>query len=378
MHEMTLRERWINTFRHQKVDRIVFSPRIHYWYARNGLWSWFLPVPKPKRLGPVPPYLGDKFPWQVFDYLGASPRYVLDNFVLPLWWNSIKHGEKVGRYYAFSAGDNVLVTEYRTPIGKIRKVAKGGYPVKHLIETPKDMKIMRYVLRSLKFNLPRPLFHVADAALGPRGIVQTFFPRSPLMRLIVDYMGFERTILNLRRFPNEMHELIVALEEWDDTMFKVLCESPIPVFNFGDNIDANLTPPHYFEKFLVPYYRKRVQQLHHAGKYVHIHMDGSLKDLLPFFDTLDFDAFEALTAKPQGNVTLEEVKTAVGKKILIDGIPAVLFLPQYSFQYVRDYTRKVLEMFSPRLVLGVSDEMPPDGQFGKIQMIAKMVQNFSP
>jgi hypothetical protein len=121
-----------------------------------------------------------------------------------------------------------------------------------------------------------------------------------------------------------------------------------------------------------------VKELHKAGKYCHIHMDGSLKDLLPYLSDLPFDGLEALTPKPQGDVSLEELKDAIGNKIFLDGIPSILFLPQYSNDYVREYTQKVLEMFSPNLILGVSDELSPNGDIRKIEMIAEIVKKFEP
>ena len=67
-------------------------------------------------------------------------------------------------------------------------------------------------------------------------------------------------------------------------------------------------------------------------------MDGSLKDLLPYLEDLPFDGLEALTAKPQGDVTLKELQESIGNKIFLDGIPSILFLPQYSYKYVKEYT----------------------------------------
>jgi hypothetical protein len=198
------------------------------------------------------------------------------------------------------------------------------------------------------------------------------------MSLVTEYMGFAGTIINLKRYPNEMEDLMNFMDEAQDEMFKTLCNSPLKILNFGENIDCNLSPPRYFEKYLIPYYEKRVKQFHRVGKYCHIHMDGSLKTLLPYLEDLPFDGLEALTAYPQGDVTLEELKNSIGNKILLDGVPSVLFLPQYSFKYVKDYTHKVLELFSPNLILGVSDELPPNADFRKLEMIANIMKRYVP
>lgn len=61
-------------------------------------------------------------------------------------------------------------------------------------------------------------------------------------------------------------------------------------------------------------------------------MDGSLKPLLSLINKAGFDAIEVATPLPQGDETLEELKDTLGNTILIDGIPAILFLPNYSYK----------------------------------------------
>ena len=67
---------------------------------------------------------------------------------------------------------------------------------------------------------------------------------------------------------------------------------------------------------------------------------------------------EALTPLPQGDVTLDEMAEAMGDKILLDGIPAVFFMPQYSVEELMSAVERVVALFHPRLVLGISDELP--------------------
>ncbi|MFX1479764.1 MAG: hypothetical protein ACFFCI_16700, partial [Promethearchaeota archaeon] len=99
-------------------------------------------------------------------------------------------------------------------------------------------------------------------------------------------------------------------------------------------------------------------------------------DLLPYLEDLPFDGLEALTARPQGDVSLEEIRDSIGNKVLLDGIPSILFLPQYSNNYVSEYARKVLNLFSPNLILGVSDELSPNGDIKKIEMIGDIVRKY--
>jgi len=120
--------------------------------------------------------------------------------------------------------------------------------------------------------------------------------------------------------------------------------------------------PHvFFQPRFEPWYEKRSGQLRDAGISTHIHIDGYFRGLLPYLKDLPFDGLEALTPEPQGDVTLEEMAEAMGDKILLDGIPAVLFLDHYSREEFEACVKRVVELFHPRLVLGISDELPEAG-----------------
>ncbi len=79
---------------------------------------------------------------------------------------------------------------------------------------------------------------------------------------------------------------------------------------------------------------------------------------MPYLKDLPCEGIEALTPAPQGDVELEEIAAHIGDKVLLDGIPAVLFMPQYSREELMATVEKVVELFSPRLILGISDELP--------------------
>ncbi|TKJ45162.1 hypothetical protein CEE34_10380 [Candidatus Aerophobetes bacterium Ae_b3a] len=70
------------------------------------------------------------------------------------------------------------------------------------------------------------------------------------------------------------------------------------------------------------------------------------------------------------------LKDAIGDTILIDGIPMLLFLLNYSYQELEQFTKKVLNSFSPNLILGISDEISPPGDIEKIKCVSHIVEAF--
>ena len=60
--------------------------------------------------------------------------------------------------------------------------------------------------------------------------------------------------------------------------------------------------------------------------------------------------------------------------MLLDGIPALYFLPSFSTETLIECVKRVVDLFYPRLVLGISDEMPPDGDIERTRLVGELVQ----
>ena len=74
--------------------------------------------------------------------------------------------------------------------------------------------------------------------------------------------------------------------------------------------------------------------------------------------------------------TLEEVKEALGDEMfLLDGIPAVYFDETFPIEVLIECTEKIIELFAPRLVLGISDEIPPIGEIERVRLVSEIVAN---
>ncbi len=382
---MNTREGILRTFQRKKVDKIVWQPRIYYWYYGNRLKNKLPDGYEEKFLldsfynniqpyhGNVPERYRDRSMIQVYDDLNASPRYPQETLGINLF--KVKN-RKVEIKSIDKREERVIL--HKTPAGNLKEVTRHGYHTEYPVKTLSDIRIMEYILEDTELEFDLNAFKVAEREFGERGVVQSFYSRSPLQTLIISYMGFENTIYALNDYPDKVRDFLRAIEKHEDKIYEVVLNSPLKILNFGENIDANINSPSLFEEYLIPYYKKRINQVHQKGKFCHIHMDGSLKPLLPLINKAGFDGIEAATPLPQGDVTLEELKDALGKTILIDGIPAILFLPQYSYENLEEFTIKALEMFSPNLILGVSDEVPPTADIEKVKFVSKIVENFKP
>lgn len=383
----------LNKFKGEVNNRIVWQPRIYYWYYGNSLMNKTPKGYKDKSFlksmrenidsienPDVPERYEKKTMLEIYDNLRASPRYPQEVLGVQLFKGlRLPDSSACDQLKAEVKLDNKngqRKTTFKTPAGNLTKI-ESGYIKEYPVKSIEDIEIMEYIIKHTEVQFDQEAFKLVDEVFGNRGPIQSFSVRSPYQSLITEYMGFEKTILMLNRHKDRIQSFMNTIDNWHDDVFDVILKSPIQILNFGENIDQHYNSPPIFEKYLLPYYEKRIKEIHDHNKYCHIHVDGSFKQLIPLLRESSFDGLEALTPQPQGDATLEEMKEALGNKILLDGIPATLFTESYSYQKLESFTRRIIDNFAPKLILGVSDELPPNANIEKVKYVSKIIEGYS-
>ncbi|MGQ9781069.1 MAG: uroporphyrinogen decarboxylase family protein [Nitrososphaeria archaeon] len=146
--------------------------------------------------------------------------------------------------------------------------------------------------------------------------------------------------------------------------------------NSGDNIDDGLVSPEIFKRYMLPYYLLRTRELHQSGKFCSSHWDRKIRHVLKFARDTGLDGLEFVPPEPQGNMTLEKLRRGLENMILVDRIPATYFMPYTSEDDLKSFVQRILNMFSPNIILGISDMMPPDGDIERVRTVSKMVEEY--
>ena len=272
----------------------------------------------------------------------------------------------------------------QTPVGELtavfRKSQNNWFEIqeKHWIETPEEMKVATWILDHSTWAWDQERYDLIQAEWGDLGAPCMFMPRVNVENLYLETMGVEKGIFALLEWTDAVTDYFRALHENHRRMIEAINGSPIQVVCFGDNLHCATLPPKFYEKYVLPVYLDRCQELHKAGKFVYSHWDGDTKSLLPYARNSGLDGIEAITPVPQGDVTLTEVKEALGDEIyLLDGIPAVYFDPMFSEETLAECTQEVIDLFAPRLVLGISDEMASTGDIERVRLVGKIVDDYN-
>lgn len=378
---MNFREMNLRVFQRKSIPHVFFQPRFEPWFDWHQIFDC------------LPARFQGMSLLDLYDRLNVSMRTVHYYTGMP---DPIVTDHHLETHYTESDDGLQARIIYETPFGELVEGLRRtqdetwrtvDFPVKH----PQDFKKLRWLLEHQTVSFSKENFDQGDAYVGERGIPQFWVPKSPYQALAQQWMRLEDLIYALADCRSEVEETMRVIDAGYDRLYEQLCswgpaggdamlpaeETPgrLRILNFGENLHEALMGPRYFERYFFPFYEKRCAQLRSAGIFTHVHMDGYFHALLPQLRHLPFDGIEALTPVPQGDATLEEIKEHIGDKILLDGIPAVLFLPMYSRQELMQTVEKITALFHPSLVLGVSDEVP-EGSGEESMLRVQMVSDW--
>ncbi len=347
--------------------RIIWQPRIGCWYDDKIFSGEGLPAP----------YAGMS-PVEVYESLNVSPRLYHYNACFRAVEDPNVRFE-VERLNATDTKHTIV-----TPIGIQTEILRSSPSspherhVKWQISSEDELKVAIWRAERRTWQWDEEAFKAVSDEWGNLGAPTMFMPRVNIQDLYINTMGIESAVFALYDYPDTMKAYFHALDESHDRLIDLINESRIEIINFGDNVHAGTLPPKLFAEFVLPAYQHRCQRLHTAGKFVHAHWDGDVKPLLPYAQETGLDGIEAITPVPQGDVTLEEVKAALGDRMyLIDGLPAIYFDKTYSVETLEECTRRIIELFAPKLILGISDEISSTGDIERVRLVSRIVDEYN-
>lgn len=70
-------------------------------------------------------------------------------------------------------------------------------------------------------------------------------------------------------------------------------------------------------------------------------------------------------------MTLKDLREGIklNGMILIDGIPAIYFLPMIKEDILKTFVHEMFDVFAPHIIPGISDMLPPDGDIERVRLV---------
>ncbi len=353
----------------QRSDTIVWTADLNYWIAGrtgNGTAkaSWSTEVgclELARELGIMPYYEYSRF---------LSGRSVFSNEV-----------EITTRVEG-----GITCTTWQTPVGQLRletcycPESVSTAIIRYPVSTIEDLKVLLYMLerRRLEPTNLKDYRQRMELWAGYDGLPCLALPRSPLAAMLVEWAGVENTVFLLADWPDLFGHMMELMEQQESPLLDALCDLAPPLVHFIDNLSANNVAG-LFDRHMAGIYRRRIARLHQAGVRCAVHLDGSIQGLLGQVAATGIDAVEALTPQPCGDASVEEMRSLAGNErtVLWGGVPGVMFAPPYTWKDMQAHVERLLAAWAGTLfIVGVADQVPPDGDITFCKKIADLVRHY--
>ncbi len=309
--------------------------------------------------------------------LGIMPYYYYEKF----WTASPQYSGNIA--VSHETQGNQTLNRIRTPVGALTEI-NTYLPssccmgcTKHYVESEQDLDILLYILAHRRLE-PANLEDYSERLLLWKhydGLPCLGLPRSPLSSLVYEWAGIEQTTYLMLDCEDKVAEALRLMENQEDPILDAVCKLAPPLLHFPDNLSSdNLTG--YYDASMAGAYARRLRRLHAAGVKCAVHLDGTVGGLLPKLIETGFDAVEALTPTPAGDLDMEEIEEIAGSDpvILWGGVPGIMFAPPYTWREMEAHVYRLLACWGKRpFVMGVADQVPPDGDIRFCRRIAEML-----
>lgn len=275
-------------------------------------------------------------------------------------------------------------TVWRTSSGELREemtyspLSCSTATTRHAVQSEDDLRVLLDLMehRSLEpANLdgyPERLARWREKG----GLPAIALPRSPLPAFLYEWAGLSQGICLIADHPELVGELLALMRQQEEPVLEAVARAAPPLVHFADNLSGD-TLGGYYEEYLRPVHEHRLSVLHAAGTRCAVHLDGTAKGLLSQVVDAGFDAVEALTPMPGGDLPVESMREEAGSDavVLWGGVPGILFAPPFTWGQVAAHVRRVLAAWrGTPFALGVADQVPPDGDIGYCARIADLIR----
>ena len=250
---------------------------------------------------------------------------------------------------------------------------------KRFVKTPADLAALRYWLEHTHYE---PDYAEAERRRGlvqELGVVLCYLPKSPFMQMVVLLSGIESVVGLWMDARAELEETLAVLERKSDEAAAIALASPAECLMIPENLSSEVVGKRFFERYMRGYQEKWNRRIREAGKYSFVHMDGTARGLIHELASTGFRVIEAATPAPVGDLTMSEMGAHAGPgPIIWGGLPGVYFTPLVSDEQFDAMVRDVLAVMvaEPRYVLGVADQVPPDGMRYRVAHVRELVERY--
>jgi uroporphyrinogen decarboxylase len=185
-----------------------------------------------------------------------------------------------------------------------------------------------------------------------------------------NFFGMENCFVKMHTAPEQVEAVTGHLTDFylsaNEALFALAGDKIDALFigiDLGSQLDL-LISPEAFERFLLPYITKLVEQAHRHGHYLVMHSCGSIYRVIPQLIRAGVDVLHPLQAMAK-NMDAQSLRQYNGKVVFMGGVDTQRILPFGTPEEVREEVRRLRNLFGPNYIVSPSHEtllpnVPPE------------------
>jgi uroporphyrinogen-III decarboxylase len=363
MEEMTIRDRMLAVYRNQLPDRFPVS--IYNRYLPRGLAERAV-----RNMG-----------------IGIIEYHPVTTLLAPPWHTnpgflSEVKGAELSISHKWENNEVLEVRSYETKVGTLRQCTKkdpvygSDWISKFYIARPEDYKIMQYIVENTVFRSNEKELSRKIEDLGADGVVMGRIDRSPFQKLMIELAGPERFLMDISSGLKEAEELLEAMAGKLGESFDMVAESSAEVIWQPENVTGDMTPPKFFGKYCMPFYKEFAKKIEGTGKVYVVHLDGRLKSLLELIAECPFDCIESFSYPEVGNdITFGQGRETWPGKVILPNFPSPL-CEESEEKIVAFLERAIEEAGNDKAyMLQISEDIPHEQWKRTLPIIVKFMND---
>ncbi len=280
---------------------------------------------------------------------------------------------------------------FRTPRGEVRtrlrttaEMRRNGISLpfvdSYAIRSADDLDAVGWLFEHVEIAAAPRQYARFRARIGERGLAVAAGPvaASPIHLVLHELVAMDQFFYLYADERQRMAALARRIEPVFEAMLAAELAADAEVVFWGGNYDQDLTWPPFFEEEIAPWLRRASDRAHAAGKLLLTHCDGENRALLPLYRDCGFDIAESVCPAPMTKLPLRQLREGFGPRVTVwGGVPSVALLRSSMSDAAFD--RWLAELVAEierdpgRLIVGVSDNVPPDASLERLARIGEAV-----
>ncbi len=185
---------------------------------------------------------------------------------------------------------------------------------------------------------------------------------APFFHVVADYFGMENYFAKMFTDPAVVEAVTEHVVDFylqaNELYFQQIGTRMDGYFfgnDFGSQLDL-LISPKLFQRFVLPYFVKFVDQAKRHNYRVVLHSCGAVDKAIPYLIDAGVEGLHPLQALARGMEATNLSRKYKGKLVFIGGVDTQQLLPFGTPQQVRDEVRRLKDLFGPQFVVSPSHE----------------------